>query len=155
MRYLTTSEEDTRALGAALGQALRPGDALLLRGELGAGKSVLARGAASALKVTDPMPSPTFTLMQPYEGIYPVYHFDLYRLADLDEFEAAGLYDYMDAEGVCLIEWPLTGLLPRARIEVDMRYGVSDSERCIEVDAANFQRAEALVGALKQWEEPV
>ena len=81
LRFRTRSEEDTYAFGRALGAFLRPGDALLLSGDLGTGKSVLARGAARALGVEGPMPSPSFTIMFPYEGECPVYHFDLYRLS--------------------------------------------------------------------------
>ena len=86
LRLKTRSEDDTFALGRALGAFLRPGDSLLLSGDLGTGKSVLARGAARALGVEGPMPSPSFTIMFPYEGCVPVYHFDLYRLSGPDEF---------------------------------------------------------------------
>lgn len=108
LRLKTRSEEDTYALGRALGAFLRPGDALLLSGDLGTGKSVLARGAARALGVEGPMPSPSFTIMFPYEGRCPVYHFDLYRLSGPDEFEAAGLSEWFGGAGVCLVEWPET-----------------------------------------------
>ena len=89
LRLKTRSQDDTFALGRALGAFLRPGDSLLLSGDLGTGKSVLARGAARSLGVEGPMPSPSFTIMFPYEGRVPVYHFDLYRLSGPDEFEAA------------------------------------------------------------------
>ena len=108
LRLKTRSEDDTFALGRALGAFLRPGDALLLSGDLGTGKSVLARGAARSLGVEGPMPSPSFTILFPYEGKCPVYHFDLYRLSGPDEFEAAGLYEWFGGAGVCLVEWPET-----------------------------------------------
>ena len=99
LRLKTRSEDDTFALGRALGAFLRPGDALLLSGDLGTGKSVLARGAARSLGVEGPMPSPSFTILFPYEGKCPVYHFDLYRLSGPDEFEAAGLYEWFGGAG--------------------------------------------------------
>lgn len=151
-RYRTRSEADTAALGAAIGELLMPGDALLLQGDLGAGKSVLARGVARALGVSGAMPSPTFTLMQAHEGRLPVYHFDLYRLADEEEFYAAGLDDYIDANGVCLIEWPMEGVLPISRIALSIARGDGEEQREIALDFAHFARAEQLRGALRDWE---
>ena len=106
MCFETCSEADTLAFGRALGAQLRPGDTLLLSGELGAGKSVLARGAARALGVEGPMPSPSFTIMLSYSGRVRVHHFDLYRLGDAEEFYAAGLDEWFGGEDVCLVEWP-------------------------------------------------
>ena len=91
MKYLTRSEDDTRALAARFAEGLKPGDVVLLHGDLGAGKSVFVRGAARALGVTGAMPSPTFTLLIPYEGRVKLYHFDLYRLSDPEEFYAAAM----------------------------------------------------------------
>ncbi len=108
-RFVTFSEADTRNLGIRLAAMLRPGDVVFLSGELGAGKSVLARGIAAGLGVEGPMPSPTFTLMQPYEGRVRVHHFDLYRLSGPDELFAAGLWDYL-GDGVSLVEWPENAL---------------------------------------------
>ncbi len=152
MSYLTTSELDTAAFGAAMGAHLGPGDALLLAGDLGAGKSVLARGAARALGVLGPMPSPTFTLMQPHQGRLPVYHFDLYRLSEADEFYAAGLDEYIDAGGVCLIEWPLPEVLPMSRVFASISRGDGGDERRISLDMGHFSRADALRAALARWE---
>ena len=106
LRFETRSEADTFEFGRTLGAQLRPGEALLLSGELGAGKSVLARGAARALGVEGPMPSPSFTILLSYDGRVRVHHFDLYRLSDPDEFYAAGLDEWLGGDGVCLVEWP-------------------------------------------------
>ncbi len=106
MRYHTKSREETQRLGQALAQVLRPGDVLLLSGELGAGKSELARGIARGLGVTGPVPSPTFTLLNIYEeGRLPLHHFDWYRADDPEEISAAGLEEYIQGEWVSLIEW--------------------------------------------------
>ena len=101
MMYQTNSEQETFDFGAALGAGLQAGDCVLLTGDLGAGKSVVARGVASAHGVTEAMPSPTFVLMIPHEGDLPVYHFDLYRLEDPDEFYQAGLQEYLGGARYC------------------------------------------------------
>ena len=106
MRFRTVSEKDTYAFGSALGAGLTAGDCVLLNGDLGAGKSVVARGIAGAHGITGPMPSPTFVLMIPYEGDISVYHFDLYRMDDPDEFYQAGLQEYIGGDGIAVVEWP-------------------------------------------------
>ena len=134
LRLKTRSEDDTFALGRALGAFLRPGDALLLSGDLGTGKSVLARGAARSLGVEGPMPSPSFTILFPYEGKCPVYHFDLYRLSGPDEFEAAGLYEWFGGAGVCLVEWPETvDLDARPCVRLTLRGAAEDGARDVEL----------------------
>ena len=136
MRVLTHSEADTQALAARFAGGLKPGDVVLLHGDLGAGKSVFVRGAAGALGVTGAMPSPTFTLMIPYEGRVKVIHFDLYRLSDPEEFYAAGLDEFVGGDGVALIEWPeMAELDPEGAIHVRIsRSGLGDDAREIEID---------------------
>ena len=144
LRFRTRSEEDTYAFGRALGAFLRPGDALLLSGDLGTGKSVLARGAARALGVEGPMPSPSFTIMFPYEGECPVYHFDLYRLSGPDEFEAAGLYEWFGGAGVCLVEWPETvDLDARPCVRLTLRRAAEDGARDVELETDGVPLDEA------------
>jgi tRNA threonylcarbamoyladenosine biosynthesis protein TsaE len=111
--------EATMALGARLAAAARGGDVLALWGELGAGKTTLARGFLQALGLKEEVPSPTFTLVQVYELSPPVWHFDLYRLTRADEVWELGLEQAL-AEGVALIEWPerLGALLPPDRLDV-------------------------------------
>lgn len=154
--YKTQSEEETQALGRALGAGLRPGDAVLLTGDLGAGKSVLARAVAAALGVKGPMASPTFTLLQPYEGKggLPVHHFDLYRLGGEDEFYDAGLSDYVGGGAVALIEWPLSALYRGPRAEVELLRGDGDGERRIAIALREMNgRAAQIEAALRPWEE--
>ncbi len=136
MKYLTRSEADTRALAARFAESLRPGDCVLLRGDLGAGKSVFVRGAARALGVRGAMPSPTFTLMIPYEGDVRVVHFDLYRLSDPEEFYAAGLDEFVGGDAIALIEWPeMAELDPEGAIHVRIsRSPLGDEAREIEID---------------------
>jgi tRNA threonylcarbamoyladenosine biosynthesis protein TsaE len=133
MRYLTRGAPDTFEFGAALGAGLAPGDCVLLSGELGAGKSVLARGIAAACGIAGPMPSPTFTIMIPYGGEKKLYHFDLYRLSDPDEFYAAGLEEFLGGDGIAVIEWPeMADLEPAGAVRVRIARGEAEDERIIE-----------------------
>lgn len=135
MTYLTRSEAETMRFAAALAGMLDAGDAMLLEGDLGAGKSVVARGVARALGVEGAMPSPTFTLLIPYEGAKKLYHFDLYRLADPDEFYAAGLDEFIGGDGVALVEWPqMAELSVEPSLIVRIQRGTGDDDRIIEID---------------------
>ena len=135
MIYQTRSEAETLRFASALAEMLGAGDTVLLDGDLGAGKSVMARGIARALGVTGAMPSPTFTLLIPYQGRIPVYHFDLYRLADPDEFYAAGLDEFVGGDGVAVVEWPqMAEMEPRPALKLSIRRSESDDERWIEIE---------------------
>ena len=140
MLFHTVSSEDTTAFGAAMGALLQPGDAVLLTGDLGAGKSVIARGIARALGVTGAMPSPTFTILIPYQGRKKVYHFDLYRLSDPDEFYASGLDEFVGGDGIALVEWPqMAELEPRPALKLTLSRGETDDERRIEIENAGIK----------------
>lgn len=108
-RFRTGDAERTEAVAAALAAELRPGDVVLLRGDLGAGKTTFVRGAARALGVTGPVTSPTFTIGQRYGGDVPVSHLDLHRLAGdagLTAEDPALLDDYLTADAIAFVEWP-------------------------------------------------
>jgi tRNA threonylcarbamoyladenosine biosynthesis protein TsaE len=103
---ISRSAEDTVAHGQALAASLRAGDVLALTGELGAGKTQFVKGVAAGLGADVVVTSPTFTLIHEYAGgRLPIYHFDFYRLEDEDEALKIGLDEYIDGDGVCLIEW--------------------------------------------------
>lgn len=128
----------TRALGARLAAAARPGDLVCLVGDLGAGKTQLAKGFAQGLGVTGTVSSPTFVLMSEYAGRLPLFHVDLYRLSDAADALAGGLLDERQLEGVTLVEWAerLGRALPVARLDVVID-GTGDEPRAIAVRTAD------------------
>ena len=106
MTFLTNSPEETEALGAALGRALRPGTVVAYRGDLGAGKTAFTRGLAKGLGCREPVTSPTYTIVNEYlSGRMPLFHFDMYRLRSADDLFDIGWEDYLDRGGVCAVEW--------------------------------------------------
>ena len=136
MIYQTRSEADTMALAAKLAPMLSAGDTVLLKGDLGAGKSVLARGIARGMGVEGPMPSPTFTLMIPYAaGGRKLYHFDLYRLSDPEEYYAAGLDEFVGGDGVAVVEWPeMADLEAAPALVLRLSRGRDNDTRRIEIE---------------------
>lgn len=124
------SAEETYALGEKIGQEAKPGQVYTLIGDLGVGKTVFTQGVAAWLGITEPVSSPTFTIVQIYEeGRMPFYHFDVYRIGDPEEMEEVGFEDCIYGEGLCLIEWAnlIEEILPPAytqvRIEKDLSRG--------------------------------
>ena len=102
----TNSTEETFALGRQIGQQAKAGEVYTLVGDLGVGKTVLTQGVAAGLGIEEPVNSPTFTIMQIYDvGRLPFYHFDVYRIGDVEEMDEIGYEDYFYGEGVCMIEW--------------------------------------------------
>ena len=126
----TRSPEETFALGEKLGREAKPGQIYTLNGDLGTGKTVFTQGFASGLGITEPVNSPTFTILQVYEeGRMPFYHFDVYRIGDVEEMDEIGYEDCFYGEGVCLIEWAelIEEILPEfvivVTIEKDLEQG--------------------------------
>ena len=126
----TENPEETFALGQKIGRAATPGQVYTLTGDLGVGKTVFTQGVASGLGITEPVNSPTFTIVQVYEeGRLPFYHFDVYRIGDIEEMEEIGYDDYFFGQGVTMIEWAnlIEELLPdyiiRVTIEKDLEKG--------------------------------
>ena len=122
--------EDTFALGQKIGELVKPGTVISLVGDLGVGKTVFTQGLAKGLGITEPVNSPTFTIVQIYEeGRMPFYHFDVYRIGDVEEMEEIGYEDCFYGEGLCLIEWAnlIEEILPehyrQVTIEKDLEKG--------------------------------
>ena len=117
----TFSPEETFAFGKWIGENALPGQVYTLVGDLGVGKTVFTQGVAEGLGITEPVNSPTFTIMQIYEsGRLPLYHFDVYRIADVCEMDEIGYEDYFFGNGVCLIEWAglISEIIPDEHISV-------------------------------------
>jgi len=124
------SPEDTYALGKSLGEQAAAGDVFCLNGDLGVGKTVFTKGFAAGLGITEPVNSPTFTIVQQYDsGRLPLYHFDVYRIGDISEMDEVGYEDCFYGEGVTLIEWSnlIEDILPdhvtTVTIEKDLKQG--------------------------------
>ena len=115
------SAEDTHALGKKLGENAKPGDVYTLLGDLGVGKTVLTQGIADGLGIKEAICSPTFTIVQVYdEGRMPFYHFDVYRIGDIEEMDEIGYEDYFYGDGLTMIEWAnlIEEILPSKRKEI-------------------------------------
>ena len=115
------SAEDTLELGRQMGRDAQPGDVYTLVGDLGVGKTVLTQGIAEGLDIEEAICSPTFTIVQVYEeGRMPFYHFDVYRIGDVEEMDEIGYEDYFYGEGLCMIEWAnlIEEILPSRRKEI-------------------------------------
>ena len=156
----TDSVEQTRLLGGAVAELSRPGDLVLLSGELGAGKTAFTQGFGSALGVTEPITSPTFTLAHSHEGRIVLNHLDVYRLDQLAEVTDLGLAELLDSGGVTVIEWGdvIAPALPGDYLEVNLAYTEADDERVITlriVGGRTPARLRALTTAVQQWIEEV
>lgn len=152
----TSSVDETRAVAAALAELARPGDLLVLAGELGAGKTAFAQGFGRALGVTEPITSPTFTLASRYEGRLELNHLDVYRLDQLAEVADLGLPEMLDEGGVTLIEWgdAIAPALPSDYLEVRFTFGSADDDRTIRIEPVGprwIARVRALTTALQPW----
>nr|WP_296155818.1 tRNA (adenosine(37)-N6)-threonylcarbamoyltransferase complex ATPase subunit type 1 TsaE [uncultured Blautia sp.] len=120
----TGSPEETFELGKKIGSLAKPGQVYTLTGDLGTGKTVFTQGVAAGLGITEPVNSPTFTIVQVYEeGRLPFYHFDVYRIGDIEEMEEIGYDDYFFGNGICLIEWAelIEEILPEDRISITIQ----------------------------------
>ena len=134
----STDPADTMALGEAIGRVAAAGDLICLWGDLGAGKTQVAKGIAAGLGIRETVNSPTFILMNEYAGRVPLFHVDLYRLADAADALAGGVVDDRQTDGLTVVEWPerMGDVLPAARVDVRID-GSGDEPRVIEVVAGD------------------
>lgn len=117
-------EEQTKEIGYKLGKLLTPGSVICLIGDLGAGKTTMTQSLARAIGVDDYITSPTFTIVNEYEGRMPLYHFDVYRIGSSDEMYDIGYDEYINGDGVCIIEWAnlIDDILPDEYLYIELKY---------------------------------
>lgn len=140
MLYSTKTPEDTIKFGRALGSLLHAGDILALQGMLAAGKTQLTKGIAQGLEISEPITSPTFTIISEYKGRLPLYHIDVYRLSSPDDFLDLGVEDMLYGHGVCIIEWSekVMSELPASAVLIHLK-AEEDSRRTITVTNWPYQ----------------
>lgn len=141
MNIITHSVAETQLVGEKLAARLCPNDVLLLLGDMGAGKSVLTRGIARGLGVTGYVTSPTFTILQVHDsGRLPLYHFDWYRLTDAEELYELSMDEYLQNDGVAVIEWPSRAeeVLPERRLEITLEPLDDDTRRITFTPVGGF-----------------
>jgi tRNA threonylcarbamoyladenosine biosynthesis protein TsaE len=150
--FTTSSAAETARTGRLLGSLLRAGDVVALAGDLGAGKTQLVQGVASALGVEEPVTSPTFNLLLVHPGSLPLYHFDLYRIDAEDELAEIGFYETLESDGASLIEWGdrFPASLPDDRLLVVM-HRTGETYRRLEVQATGSRSEELAAGWAAAW----
>ena len=141
MEYLSHSPEETEHIGEMLGRRLRPGTVVAYRGGLGMGKTAFTRGLARGLGCTGRVTSPTFTIVNEYDGATPLFHFDMYRLGSSDELFDIGWEDYLTRGGVCAVEWSerVDDAMPADTLWVDIARGTDESDRIITISGGEAQ----------------
>ena len=135
MNFITNSTEETYKLGIDIAKKLKAGDIINLNGDLGAGKTYFTKGIAKGLEIDDYITSPTFTIVNEYEGRLPLYHFDVYRINDTREMYEIGFDEYIYGSGVSVIEWGdiISDLIPDYAIKINIKR-LDENTREIEID---------------------
>ena len=135
MQFISNSPDETQAFAADMAKRLSAGDVLCLYGDLGSGKTAFVQGLAKGLGIDEPITSPTFTIVNEYEGRLPLYHFDVYRIADSDEMYEVGFDEYVYGEGVSVIEWPqiIADILPAGRYDIEIKKDLERGENYREI----------------------
>lgn len=133
--YITNNQDETFSIGLELGKNAKPGDVFALIGELGAGKTILAKGIAKGMGIDDEITSPTFTLLEVYESAPPLYHFDLYRISADAELENLFFEEYWFGDGISVIEWADRALdrLPKEKHTITLGY-IDKNKRSISIE---------------------
>ncbi|CEP82267.1 tRNA (adenosine(37)-N6)-threonylcarbamoyltransferase complex ATPase subunit type 1 TsaE [Paraclostridium sordellii] len=135
------NEEQTKDIGYKLGQLLTPKSVVCLIGDLGAGKTTMTQSLAKALEVDDYITSPTFTIVNEYEGRMPLYHFDVYRIGSSDEMYDIGFDEYINGDGVCIIEWAnlIEDILPNEYLYIEMNYKETGREMILTPKGEKYE----------------
>jgi len=135
MKFESYSPEETEKIACDIGKELEPGDVVCLEGDLGAGKTAFVRGLAKAFDVHEPVTSPTFTIVNEYDGTLPVYHFDVYRINDIEEMFEIGFDEYIDNNGILVIEWAenIKEILPSSYLHIKIIKNLNIGENYREI----------------------
>lgn len=129
--WISKSPEETERFAQSFAQTLKPGSVIALYGGLGRGKTAFVRGLAKGLRSSDAVSSPTFALVHEYDGDLPIFHFDMYRIQTLDDLYSTGFFDYLEMNGVVIIEWSenISDYLPSDVIEIHIDLTENENER--------------------------
>lgn len=140
MEVVTTSPEETLELGKKLGNVLKPGDIIALKGPLGAGKTAITKGIALSLDIIEDVTSPTYNIICEYNGKIPLYHMDLYRISDYDEFEMLGVDHLVFGQGITIIEWSerIIDELPEDIITITITRNETDDSRSFNIQGTTL-----------------
>lgn len=135
MVYYSNSPEETASIADELARKLVGGDVICLNGDLGVGKTAFVQGLAKGLGILEYLSSPTFTIVNCYEGVFPLYHFDVYRIADCDEMYEIGYEEYVYGDGISVIEWAenIKEILPDKRYEITIKKDYDKGENFREI----------------------
>lgn len=141
VRIYLENEERTREIGSKLGQLLTPKSVICLIGDLGAGKTTMTQSLAKSLEVDDYITSPTFTIVNEYEGRMPLYHFDVYRIGSSEEMYDIGFEEYINGDGVCIIEWAnlIEDILPEEYLYIEMNYKETGREMILTPKGEKYE----------------
>jgi len=152
MEFLSKNVEETIALGKKIGSMVRAGDIICIDGELGSGKTHLTKGLAIGLDINEYITSPTFTIVNEYEGRLKLYHFDVYRVNDPDEIENIGFDEYIFGEGVSIIEWAklIEELIPAERIQINIYKTLGKEENYRKINIEYFGERYQYLKEIKQ-----
>ncbi|WP_099189938.1 tRNA (adenosine(37)-N6)-threonylcarbamoyltransferase complex ATPase subunit type 1 TsaE [Tepidibacter mesophilus] len=135
------NEQETSEIGYRLGRLLNKGDVVCLIGDLGAGKTTITKSIAKALEVDDYITSPTFTIVNEYDGKYPLYHFDVYRISSSEDMYEIGFEEYLYGDGICIIEWAnlIEDILPDEYINIELNYKEEGREMIITTHGKHYE----------------
>ena len=135
-------ENKTKEIGYKLGNLLVPGSVICLIGDLGAGKTTMTQSLAKALEVDDYITSPTFTIVNEYEGDMPLYHFDVYRIGSSEEMYDIGYDQYINSDGVCIIEWAnlINDILPDEYLDIELSYNGMGREMVLKPIGEKYKK---------------
>ncbi|MEA4989015.1 MAG: tRNA (adenosine(37)-N6)-threonylcarbamoyltransferase complex ATPase subunit type 1 TsaE [Anaerovorax sp.] len=141
-KWVMKNEEDTKKFGLALAKQLQSGSIVALVGDLGTGKTTLTKAIAEGLGVKEMITSPTFSIVHEYhDGRLPLYHFDVYRIGEIEEMYELGYEEYFYGEGICIVEWAdlIWELMPEESVIIKIEYGESENERIYHVENSNIK----------------